>query len=253
MRSARSSTTPRSRFPAKTSGSPGAPVGSIQSLDVCTKAPCPQGSPLNKAAVTITVDNADFTPFYGNAHCAIRPQSLIGEKYVDCQPGSSSSPPLQKISSGPGKGSYLLPVANTTSPVDSDIVQDISQQPIRQRFCADPRRAWHGPGGAWVGPQRRDPPGESGARADRQGPARSWRTRTRCWRVWPPSPMRCWRRWPRPSASSPTSSSRRTPRRWRAHRAQPTSRARSSCSRRSCASCGRSSPIWASSPIRARR
>ena len=113
----------------------GAPVGSIQSLDVCTKAPCPQGSPLNKAAVTITVDNADFTPFHGNAHCAIRPQSLIGEKYVDCQPGSSSSPALQKISSGPGKGSYLLPVANTTSPVDSDIVQDISQQPIRQRFA----------------------------------------------------------------------------------------------------------------------
>ena len=32
----------------------GAPVGSIQSLDVCTKAPCPQGTPLNKAAVTIT-------------------------------------------------------------------------------------------------------------------------------------------------------------------------------------------------------
>ena len=113
----------------------GAPVGTIQSLDVCTKAPCPQGSPLNKAAVTITVDNADFTPFHGNAHCAIRPQSLIGEKYVDCQPGSSSSPALQKISSGPGKGSYLLPVANTTSPVDSDIVQDISQQPIRQRFA----------------------------------------------------------------------------------------------------------------------
>ena len=108
----------------------GAPVGTIQSLDVCTKAPCPEGSPLNKAAVTITVDNADFTPFYANAHCAIRPQSLIGEKYVDCQPGSKESPPLQKVSTGAGKGSYLLPVTNTTSPVDSDIVQDISQQPI---------------------------------------------------------------------------------------------------------------------------
>jgi phospholipid/cholesterol/gamma-HCH transport system substrate-binding protein len=113
----------------------GAPVGSIQSLDVCTKAPCPRGSPLNKAAVTITIANIDFTPFYANAHCAIRPQSLIGEKYVDCQPGSSSSPQLQKITSGPGKGTYLLPVANTSSPIDSDIVQDISQQPIRQRFA----------------------------------------------------------------------------------------------------------------------
>jgi ABC-type transporter Mla subunit MlaD len=113
----------------------GAPVGTIQSLDVCTKAPCPEGSPHNKAAVTITVDNAHFTPFYGNAHCSIRPQSLIGEKYVDCEPGSSSSAPLQKVSSGPGEGSYLLPVTNTTSPVDSDIVQNISRQPIRQRFA----------------------------------------------------------------------------------------------------------------------
>ena len=115
----------------------GAPVGSIKSLDVCTssQAPCPAGSPANKAAVTIQINNAEFTPFYANAHCAIRPQSLIGEKYVDCQPGSSSSPQLQKISSGPGAGSYLLPLANTSSPVDSDIVQDISQQPIRERFA----------------------------------------------------------------------------------------------------------------------
>jgi ABC-type transporter Mla subunit MlaD len=115
----------------------GAPVGSITALDVCTanKAPCPAGSPQNKAAVTIEIDNAGFTPFYANAHCSIRPQSLIGEKYVDCQPGSSSAPALQKITSGPGKGSYLLPLANTSSPVDSDIVQDISQQPIRERFA----------------------------------------------------------------------------------------------------------------------
>jgi ABC-type transporter Mla subunit MlaD len=113
----------------------GATVGSIESLDVCTNDPCPASSPHNKAAVTLQINNADFTPFYANAHCSIRPQSLIGEKYVDCQPGSSSTPKLQKISSGPGSGSYLLPVANTTSPVDSDIVQDISQQPIRERFA----------------------------------------------------------------------------------------------------------------------
>jgi phospholipid/cholesterol/gamma-HCH transport system substrate-binding protein len=113
----------------------GAPIGSIQSLDVCTKLPCPASSPHNKAAVTLRINQANFTPFYANAHCAIRPQSLIGEKYVDCQPGSSSSPKLQKITSGPGSGSYLLPLANTNSPVDSDIVQDISQQPIRDRFA----------------------------------------------------------------------------------------------------------------------
>ena len=113
----------------------GAIVGSIKSLDVCTKAPCPIGSPLNKAAVTLQINNGDFTPFYADAHCAIRPQSLIGEKYVDCTPGSSSSPALQKINNGPGAGTYLLPLARTSSPVDSDIVQNISQTPIRQRFA----------------------------------------------------------------------------------------------------------------------
>jgi ABC-type transporter Mla subunit MlaD len=113
----------------------GAPVGSINSLEVCTKTPCPASSPLNKAAVTIQINTPGFTPFYANAHCAIRPQSLIGEKYVDCEPGSSPSAQLQRIASGPGAGTYLLPLANTSSPVDSDIVQDISQQPVRQRFA----------------------------------------------------------------------------------------------------------------------
>jgi ABC-type transporter Mla subunit MlaD len=113
----------------------GAPVGSIQSLDVCTKPQCPASSPANKAAVTIKINNPDFAPFYANAHCAIRPQSLIGEKYVDCQPGTSAAPALQKITSGNGAGTYLLPVSNTRSPIDTDIVQDISQQPTRERFA----------------------------------------------------------------------------------------------------------------------
>jgi phospholipid/cholesterol/gamma-HCH transport system substrate-binding protein len=104
----------------------GAPVGSILSLDVTQQ---------KKAAVTIAINYAPFTPFYANAHCAIRPQSLIGEKYVDCQPGTSSAPQLKKITAGAGTGTYLLPLSNTSSPVDSDIVQDISQQPIRQRFA----------------------------------------------------------------------------------------------------------------------
>jgi ABC-type transporter Mla subunit MlaD len=113
----------------------GASVGSIQALDVCTKAQCPASSPANKAAVTLKINNPAFTPFYANARCAIRPQSLIGEKYVDCQPGSSSAARLQKITSGPGSGAYLLALSHTSSPVDSDIVQDISQQPIRDRFA----------------------------------------------------------------------------------------------------------------------
>ncbi len=112
----------------------GAPVGSISSLDVCVHHCDPVVAPRNKAAVTLSISHSGFTPFYANAHCSIRPQSLIGERFVDCVPGSSDFPALKKITSGPGAGTHLLPVTRTTSPVDSDLVQDISRQPIRQRF-----------------------------------------------------------------------------------------------------------------------
>jgi ABC-type transporter Mla subunit MlaD len=104
----------------------GATVGSIQSLDV-TKA--------KKAAVTLAISDTRFAPFYANASCAIRPQSLIGEKYVDCLPGTSNYPPLPLINNGPGSGSHYLPVTQTSSPIDSDIVQNISQQPVRESLA----------------------------------------------------------------------------------------------------------------------
>lgn len=104
----------------------GANVGSIQSLDVTADR--------HHAAVTLAIDDARFTPFYSNATCSIRPQSLIGERYVDCDPGRSSLPQLPEIKRGPGAGSHYLPVTRTSSPVDSDIVQDIYQQPIAERF-----------------------------------------------------------------------------------------------------------------------
>jgi ABC-type transporter Mla subunit MlaD len=104
----------------------GANFGSIQSLGVTRG---------NRAAVTISIDNADFQPFHTDATCAIRPQSLIGEQYVDCTPGTAGNPPLPAIHSGPGAGTYYLPVTQTSSPIDSDIVQDISSEPVRQSLA----------------------------------------------------------------------------------------------------------------------
>ncbi len=114
----------------------GAPVGSIASLDVCVAqtAPCRPGT-LNKAAVTLEIDDGRFTPFHANATCAIRPQSLIGEMYVDCNPGTAAAPQLKRIPAGPGTGDYYLPVTQTSSPVDFDIVQDIYQEPVAQRLA----------------------------------------------------------------------------------------------------------------------
>ena len=104
----------------------GANVGSIQSLGVNSR---------NRAAVTISIDNADFIPFYANAKCTIRPQSLIGEQYVDCSPGTSNYKPLATLQSGPGKGQHFLPVTRTSSPINVDILQNISQMPVRQALA----------------------------------------------------------------------------------------------------------------------
>ena len=104
----------------------GAPVGSIGSLDV-TKS--------KQAAVTLQINDSRFTPFHANATCAIRPQSLIGEMYVDCNPGTAAAPALHRIPKGPGAGTYYLPVLRTHSPVDFDIAQDIYREPVAQRLA----------------------------------------------------------------------------------------------------------------------
>src|SRR3954467_4703176 len=41
------------------------------------------------AGVTGQITEAGVGAFHKDASCEIRPQSLIGEYYVDCQPGSS--------------------------------------------------------------------------------------------------------------------------------------------------------------------
>jgi ABC-type transporter Mla subunit MlaD len=105
----------------------GAKVGQVASLDV---------TPDNKAAVVIEVDNAGFTPFHSDATCTVRPANLIGEKFVECTPGTVRQPQLAKVPKGQqGAGQHLLPLARTSSPVDIDLLGDISRLPIRQRLA----------------------------------------------------------------------------------------------------------------------
>jgi ABC-type transporter Mla subunit MlaD len=101
------------------------PVGAIDSLDVTED---------QKAAVTLRIDDGDFSPWKKDAHCTIKPQSLIGEKFVECQPGTTSADPLDEITDGPGEGEHLLPVENTSSPVDLDLINNIMRLPYRERF-----------------------------------------------------------------------------------------------------------------------
>jgi phospholipid/cholesterol/gamma-HCH transport system substrate-binding protein len=124
----------------------GAKVGTIQSVDVSSddEIVSLEGGPHavpGKAVVVMQIDNPGFKDFRTDASCLIRPQSLIGEKYVDCTPtqprapGTPPPPPLAKIPDGqPGSGQYLLPLENNGTTVDLDLIQNIQRMPYRDRF-----------------------------------------------------------------------------------------------------------------------
>jgi ABC-type transporter Mla subunit MlaD len=103
----------------------GVPVGVVSELNVTEE---------NKAAVTLRVDDEDFTPWKQDATCTIRPQSLIGEKFVECEPGSAAAASLRTIESGDGEGERLLPLERTSSPVDLDLINATLRLPYRERF-----------------------------------------------------------------------------------------------------------------------
>ena len=86
----------------------GVKVGKIESLDV---------TPDQKAAVVLRIDHAGFKDFRKDAECTIRPQSLIGEKFVECTPTQPRAGRARRrrrrcsrSSTATGKGQYLLPV-----------------------------------------------------------------------------------------------------------------------------------------------
>jgi phospholipid/cholesterol/gamma-HCH transport system substrate-binding protein len=108
----------------------GAKVGVIDSLDV---------TPDRKAAIVLKITRSGFKDFRTDATCAIRLQSVIGEKLVECIPtrpaqaGTPTAEPLKTIPKGqPGAGQHLLPVENTSTPVDADLINDIQRKPFRQ-------------------------------------------------------------------------------------------------------------------------
>jgi phospholipid/cholesterol/gamma-HCH transport system substrate-binding protein len=94
-----------------------------------------------KAIIVMKIENPGFEDFREDANCIIRPQSLIGEKYVDCRPtlprapGTKPPPPLKVIKAGqPGAGERLLPLENNSTSVDPDLINDIHTLPYAQRF-----------------------------------------------------------------------------------------------------------------------
>ena len=110
----------------------GVRVGKITELDV---------TPEQTAAVVLEIEEPGFDDFRQDAECTIRPQSLIGEKFVECVPtqprpaGTEPPPPLEVIPEGEeGEGEHLLPVENTSRPVDIDLVNNVLRLPYRERL-----------------------------------------------------------------------------------------------------------------------
>lgn len=119
----------------------GANVGSVSSVDVSRPGEETGTDVPGKAIVVMNITDKGFQDWKDDASCIIRPQSLIGEKFLDCQvtqprPAGSEPPPsLEKIPDGqPGAGEYLLPIENNAQSVDLDLINNIYRLPYAQRF-----------------------------------------------------------------------------------------------------------------------
>jgi ABC-type transporter Mla subunit MlaD len=108
----------------------GVKAGKTASFDVSKGPECQLGHPSQTpprtcAVVTANVTQPGFTSFRADSSCAIRQQSLIGEYYVDCQPGSSKTM-LAK--------SAVIPDTRTASTSPADLVNNVLRRPYRDRL-----------------------------------------------------------------------------------------------------------------------
>ncbi|HEY1359817.1 MAG TPA: MlaD family protein [Thermoleophilaceae bacterium] len=98
----------------------GAPVGTVTDIKL---------TPERKARVQMRVQEG-FAPFRANARCIIRAEALIGEKFVQCDPGTSSAPPLE----GKDGEAPTVPLERNTTPVEIDTILSTFRRPYRERL-----------------------------------------------------------------------------------------------------------------------
>jgi hypothetical protein len=80
--------------------------------------------PRTCAVVEAKITEPGFESFRADASCNIRQQSLIGEYFVDCQPGSSKEDLKNNV----------IPIDQTTSTIPADLVLNVMRRPYRERF-----------------------------------------------------------------------------------------------------------------------
>lgn len=78
------------------------------------------------ALVELRIRRAGFGDLRADVSCETRPQSLIGEYFVDCAPGTSA----RRLPDG-----ARIPVGRTATTVPPDLVNDIMRRPYRERFA----------------------------------------------------------------------------------------------------------------------
>ncbi len=102
----------------------GVRAGTIQSISLPRA--CAAGhTEACHALVTVHVTQAGLGAFRSDAFCQSRPQSLIGEYFIDCQPGQfgATLPPGSTI-----------PVTHTQSTIPADLLQNVLRLPYRERL-----------------------------------------------------------------------------------------------------------------------
>jgi ABC-type transporter Mla subunit MlaD len=122
----------------------GANVGVVNDVTVTneTEAAHVDGSPQpGRAVLVLQIDDPGFQDFREDASCLIRPQSLLGEKFVECEPtqpraaGSPIPPELEVIPEGEeGEGERFLGLEANGKAVDLDLVNNIMREPYADRF-----------------------------------------------------------------------------------------------------------------------
>jgi len=78
-----------------------------------------------RALVDFTVTKTGFGSLRTDVFCETRPQSLIGEYFIDCDPGKAA---------GEWPRDRTIPVAKTASTVPGDLVNNILRRPYRERL-----------------------------------------------------------------------------------------------------------------------
>jgi virulence factor Mce-like protein len=100
----------------------GVPAGIVESVELTD----------DRLALVEMEVAAPFAPFRADARCEVRSQSLIGERFIQCDPGTPEAGPL---TTPEGADVPTVPTAQNTAPIDLDLLFGVFREPYRHRLA----------------------------------------------------------------------------------------------------------------------